>query len=218
MLVDFENRPVDDLSALTGHPVVVILFLGQKSRIKKALVEQIETLPFEVRLIKVGVTKKNAADFVLTYHLGAIMARNPGERYYVVSGDDDFDPVITHLTANHHPVSQHPDLASLPFLAKKKSTAKSKPSTAPAVPVAPVARTAAIEKTALEKRCEGVIARLNNPNRSNRPGTRKSLIRHLRASLGKEASEANVDALFQRLTEQNVVKIDENEKVVYPAG
>src|SRR3954469_19440825 len=198
VFVDFENRPIDDLGALARHPVVVILFLGQKSRLKKALVDQIETLPFEVRLIKVGVTKKNAADFVLTYHLGAIMARHPGEKYYVISGDDDFSPVITHLQNNHQPISQHPDIASLPFLSKQKPMPSPKAIGAkPVDAVKPVATAkpagapksiAAAKKIPVDRSAK-VIARLKNPNNRNRPSGEEALRAYIRSGLGKPATD-----------------------------
>jgi hypothetical protein len=225
VFVDFENRPVDDLGALARHPVVVILFLGQKSRLKKALVEQIETLPFEVRLIKVGVTKKNPADFVLTYHLGAIIARHPGEKYYVISGDDDFSPVITHLQNNHQPISQHPDIASLPFLAKQKPTPSSKPSvaakpvsTAKAVatakPVVPPKPVMTLKQTFDEGSIE-VIGRLKDPSRRNRPLKEKTLRAHITSSLGKETSDEKVQSIVNHLIADGDLKILAGGKVEY---
>lgn len=121
VLIDFENVPGVDLSVLGRHPMAVTLFLGPKSKLKAGLVEQITTLPFEVRLIKVGLMKKNALDFVLAYHLGEMVQRYPRGHYYIVSKDQDFEPLITHLREHNLHISQHADLASLPFLTQPQS-------------------------------------------------------------------------------------------------
>lgn len=42
------------------------------------------------------VSKKNALDFQLSYYIGYISARQPQERFVVVSNDTGYDPMLEH--------------------------------------------------------------------------------------------------------------------------
>jgi len=215
VLVDFENRPDIDLALIAGHPVKVTLFLGLKSKLKAALVEQITTLPFEVRLVKIGMTKKNALDFVLTYHLGEMLARYPRGHYYIVSGDKkDFEPLVTYLQANHFHVSRHEDIASLPFLQPLKTITPAK-SAAPTKPAAATKAAVPKPKPAEDRRAK-VEARLKDSTNRNRPGTRKTLVAYLKTALGKDTTDAQIQSMMDRLLSQKVLAIADNGKVSYP--
>jgi citrate lyase gamma subunit len=204
VFVDFENVPGIDLDVLGGHPAVVLLFLGQKSKLKPDLVEQMSRLPCEVRLIKVGVTKKNALDFVLTYHLGAAMARHPGMSCHIITGDKDYDPIIRHLAINGLTVSKHASLEELPFLKKPlKPAAKSK--------AAPPAKKPA------EDRTPKIIARLSDSANLMKPSTEKALRSRIKTDFGKEATDQKVADLVADLKQRGIVNIDEKGKVSYRA-
>jgi hypothetical protein len=240
VLVDFENVPGIDLSVLCDEPMVVVLFLGAKSKLKPALVEQITERSFEVRLIKVGQIKKNAADFVLAYHLGEMVTRYPRGHYYIISGDLDFKPLITHLRDHCMHVSQHGSLEELPFLTPPKATAPvakpvkpkpapagqpvqpvlaPKPSVAPVAPAVPpkLAKLPkpVVVKKAVPTREENIIAKLKNPQNRSRPSTMKSLQAHLKTALGKQAADGKVDALIAQLRNELALEIDAAGKVSY---
>jgi hypothetical protein len=205
VFVDFENVPDLDLSALTGHSVKVTLVLGSKSKLKADLVLQIASLPFEVRLIKVGVTRKNALDFVLTFHLGETMARHPSGRFYIVSKDkNDFEPVVTHLRGNHHEVSRHDDIGSLPFV-QCDGQLKTPPPSQPPV---------ALRKSAVNPRAK-VIARLKDSTRLNRPSTRKKLLAYIKADLGKGATDDDAESVVRELSDSHALTIDSNNRIEY---
>jgi hypothetical protein len=125
VFVDFENVPHVDFAALKDERVKVTLLIGQKNKLTPTQVEQISRLPFEFRVIKVGAIKKNALDFALTFHLGETVSRNPNGRFYIVSGDkNDFDPLVSHLKANHVRISRHGSIAELPLLTPVKRPTK----------------------------------------------------------------------------------------------
>ena len=202
VFVDFENVPAIDLDLLGDCPAVVLLFLGQKSKLKPDLVEQISRLPCEVRLIKVGVTKKNALDFVLTYHLGAVMARQPGARCHLITGDKDYDPIIRHLAFNGITVSKQASLEKLPFLSKPlraKTASKTAPQT----------------KKAAEDRSAKIIDRLMDPANKMKPSTEKALLARIKTDFGKDATDEKASELVARLKHRGSISIDEKRKVTY---
>lgn len=235
VLVDFENVHDIDLATLNGHPAEVALLIGKKQpSLPAKLVEQLCQISCEVRLIKVGVIRKNALDLVLAFHLGKIVAANPRAQLHIISKDKtDFDPLVTHLKTNHVSVTRHDSLATLPFvesaakplvLAVKKAAAdKPKPTRKTAAPfVAPKPSAApAVEKTTpatakpLVSRHQKIAARLKNPANRSRPTTRKALIAKIRNDLGKENSEAAVTKELNDLIDQKVLTIDSQNKVTY---
>lgn len=215
VLVDFENVPGIDLSALGRLPLCVTLFLGPKSKLKPALVEQITRLPFEVRIIKVTSSRKNLLDFVLTYHLGEMASRYPRGHYYIVSGDkNDFEPVVAHLKDNHLHVALHPDIASLPFLAQTKPVEVTK-AISPEM-LAVVAKPAAppITKAPADRRTK-IIAHLRNSANKNRPATLKGLQAHIKNAFGKESTAAKVEDVILELRSGGLT-INTKGKVSYP--
>jgi len=232
VLIDFENVPGVDLSVLGRHPMTVTLFLGPKSKLKAGLVEQITTLPFEVRLIKVGLIKKNALDFVLAYHLGEMAPRYPRGHYYIVSGDQDFEPLVTYLREHNLHISQHSDLASLPFLAALPKAAAvpaivNSPALAPValpVPLVPkivdppkpavIAKPMAPKKPVVSRE-EKFIAGLKNSKKLNRPSTLKRLQAHIKNVLGKDETAEKVEAIISELIKTHVLSVAASGKVTY---
>jgi hypothetical protein len=135
------------------------------------------------------------------------MARHPGERYYVISGDGDFEPVISHLTGNHHHVSRHAEIALLPFLRKRK----------PAPPrkvTAPTKARAAAKKPVQDRRTK-VISRLKNPANRSRPTDESALRAYLKTALGKTSTDDRIDEVVQSLLGDGTLAIAANEKVTY---
>jgi hypothetical protein len=242
VLVDFENVPGIDLGILGGQPLCVTLFLGLKSKLKPALVEQITTLPFEVRLIKVRTTRKNLVDFVLTYHLGEMVSRYPRGHYYIVSGDKkDFDPVVAHLKDNHLHISLHPDIGSLPFLTQTKPVEPTNdiPPEKPAVVAKPAAGPKAVEAPKPATPPKPKLAATKAPSQpkpsakgkapvdkyaklleqiksgKHRPKDRAKLRHHIYTLYGQKSSHEQVTAVIDRLIEGGVVTINEQDKVTY---
>jgi hypothetical protein len=171
------------------------------------LVEQISSLPFEVRLIKVATSRKNLLDFVLTFHLGEMTSRYPRGRYYIVSGDKkDFAPVIEHLKANHFHVSLHPDIASLPFLDQSIP--------AELAPAAPLKKPGAIAKPTLD-RGTMIANLLLDPKTKNRPTTLPRLHARIKSDLGKDASPAKIDGVVSAIRAGGMTT-DAKSKVCYP--
>jgi hypothetical protein len=198
VFVDFENVQEVDLGLVTGKPAHVMLLLGKhQKKLDVALVQQIRRLADQIELVEVGASGHNALDLTLAYYLGQAVERNPKAQYYVVSKDNDFDPMLGHLHAQKIEVARFTSFAALPFLPQPK----------PAV---------ATRKLPEDRRAK-VIARLNNPMIRNRPSRRKALLAHINTALGKETSETEAADILRELVDSGVLTIDDHGKVTYAA-
>ena len=199
VFVDFENVPDIDLSLITGHPVRVVLLIGKnQKKLDLPLVQQIHQLGDRVQLIEVGASGRNALDLTLAYHLGQAVQQTPSLKFHIVSGDKDFDPLIAHLKAAGTHVARHPAFAALPFLASPK-------------------KVTVIAKKAPEDRLTKFIARLKNPHSTNRPAQRRTLLAHIKSSLGSETTDAKAEEIFRKLSNEGILTIVTGDKVQYPA-
>jgi hypothetical protein len=163
-----------------------------------ALVQQIRRLADQIELVEVGASGHNALDLTLAYYLGQAALRNPQAQFYVVSKDNDFDPMLAHLQAQKIEVARFASFAELPFL--------------------PQPKTAAATRKMPEDRRAKVIARLNNPTIRNRPSSRKALLAHINTALGKETSETGAADILRELVDSRVLSIDALGKVTYAAA
>jgi hypothetical protein len=199
VFVDFENVPEVDLGLVTGKPAHVMLLLGKhQKKLDVALVQQIRRLADQVELVEVGASGHNALDLTLAYYLGQAVHRHPEAWFYVVSKDNDFDPMLAHLHAQKVEVARFASFAELPFL--------------------PQPKTAAATRKLPEDRRAKVIARLNNPAIRNRPSSRKALLAHINTALGKETSETGAADILRELVDSQVLSIDALGKVTYAAA
>ncbi len=215
VFVDFENVPDIELGLIAGHPVHVSLLIGKnQTKLHLPLVQQIHKLADQVELIEVGNSGRNALDLTLAYYLGHAVQQMPTLKFHIVSGDKDFDPLIAHIHAKGLSVARHTTFAALPFLPRPKKTAApthAKPATVPTAKKAP----APAAKPPATDRSARVIARLSNPSSKNRPASSKALLAHLKASLGKDASDASVADLVSLLQSKNILSIDAAGKILW---
>jgi hypothetical protein len=204
VFVDFENVPELDLGLVAGKPVHVTLLIGKNQRkLDLTLVRQIHRLARQVELVEVGASGHNALDLTLSFYLGQAVQRDPGAQFGVVSKDKDFDPMSGHLQGVNLKVARFADFLHLPFLPRPR-------------PPGPT-RAAAVTKPAAEDRPAKVMARLKNSVTPNRPATQKALLRHIKAALGKTATEVEAEEMIRRLCEERALEIDPRGKVAYAA-
>lgn len=197
VFVDLENVPEIDLGLLAGKAAKVTLLIGKnQKKFDVALVRQIHRLATQVEWVEVGASGHNALDLTLAFYLGQAVQKQPDAGFCIVSKDKDFDPMIGHLQGQGINITRYDSFAALPFLSPSKKTAVS-------------------AKKPIEDRRVKVIALLKNPARSNRPTSRKALLAHIKASLGKEASDAKAEDILRELCEARTLTIDPNDKVSY---
>lgn len=198
VFVDFENVPDVDLGLVTGKPAHVMLLLGKhQKKLDVALVQQIRRFADQVELVEVGASGHNALDLTLAYYLGRAAQRDPEAHFCIISKDNDFDPMISHLRSQQIEIARYASFAALPFLPQPK----------PAV---------ATRKLPEDRRAK-VIGRLKNPTIRNRPSSRKALLAHINTALGKETSESGAADILRELVDSRVLSIDAQGKVTYAA-
>lgn len=105
ILIDFENVPpvkgeLERLEPLAESlDLHLHLFVGAKHAQAPTmeLVSAIQPLGKRAAYVQSGGVGKNAADFHLVYYLGEIAAVQPESRFWIISKDSGYDPLIKHL-------------------------------------------------------------------------------------------------------------------------
>jgi hypothetical protein len=98
VLIDFENVQPKNLEPLRTTNHLIKVFLGNhQSKLATEFVALL--LPFgqRVELIRIEGTGHNALDFHIAYSLGRLSCEAPRARFYVVSKDTGFEPLIRYL-------------------------------------------------------------------------------------------------------------------------
>ncbi|MBU0748563.1 MAG: nucleotide pyrophosphohydrolase [Gammaproteobacteria bacterium] len=98
LLIDWENvQPRgEELRALVPEGTDVWIFHGPQQKVE-ASSHRLAYGASKVALVpRPGLNKKNALDFQLSYYIGYISARQPHERFVVVSNDTGYDPMLEH--------------------------------------------------------------------------------------------------------------------------
>lgn len=208
VFVDFENVRHIDLDLVEGKPVYVTLLVGKtQTWLDLSLVRQIHRLAAQVELVEVGVSGRNALDFILACYLGKSLQQRPAAWFHIVAEDHDYDPMIAHLTDLGVKVARCDAFHLLPFLPRAKAAAPVK--TPVAAKPAPVSKKPGVDKRTKE------IARLKNPTTPNRPTTEKALRAHIKTALGKESTSAKIEEIFGKLRDDHAFTIETGGKVVW---
>ncbi len=199
VFVDFENVHQIDVSVLGSKAVSFTLLLGAKqTKLDVGLVERLMEHAASVQLIRLKSSGKNALDFALAYYVGRAVSASPGSVIHIISKDTGFDPLVEHLRSRHTPAHRHDSFATLTF------SRTPKPAT-----VAPKAESAAPDDVFTL-----VLERLRK-NVTNRPKKKKTLLSHLKSTLGKNATEAEATQLLERLRKAGHLSIGDKDAVTY---
>lgn len=208
VLIDDENVPKLDLSAIEGKTVHVILLLGPK---KATLpMEQLLAMTKQVastQLIWLENGGDNALDFALVYYLGRAVQMHPGASFHIVSRDKDYNSLIKHLKNQDIHIQRHPDATTLTFGPPRN------PVETP-VPPKPVPKAAAPSAPKKPNLFEESLKHLRKRGDKN-PKNRKKLMSDLKAHLGKDAKDAQVEKIIQILVKDGHVSFDEKDKATY---
>jgi hypothetical protein len=216
VFVDFENVPEVDLGLVEGKPVHVTILIGKNQRkIDLPLVQQIRRLAAQVELVEVGGSGRNALDLTLAYYLGQAVLRAPDARFYIVSRDKDFDPMIAHLSAKHIKIVRRDRLSALPVQPEPRPGRAAK-ATVPVRPIAPARAEALVRTAEPEDRLERLITRLR-ANFSPRPKKKARLLARINSDFGNKLTEAEQDEKLDELIRRGVVSIDIKGGVTYIA-
>lgn len=193
VLIDCENRPPKDLKPLDNKDFLVTLFLGPqqaKSYLARVIATHDQGTQTNYVLLKEG--GPNALDFLIAYHLGQLQAKEPTARFYIITGDKGFQPLINHLKAAGVRIGQYDTITDIPAIknALKKQLAATK-----------------------KEQFEKAVIRLRNMKASP-PAKLKTLRNTLHALFEKKLSVEQLQALVDALRQRGFIKI-ENTKVTY---
>jgi hypothetical protein len=199
VFVDFENVHQIDASVIGTKAVRFTLLLGARhTRLDVGLVEKLMEHAASVQLIRLTTSGKNALDFALAYYVGREVSANPAAFIHIVSKDTGFDPLIEHLRSRHIHAYRHDSFETLTFSGTPK-----------AATVAPKAKTEGQEDSLTR-----VLERLRK-HVTNRPKKKTTLLSHLKANLGKDATEADAAKLLDMLCQPGHVRIGDKDAVTY---
>lgn len=98
VLIDLENVQPSSLDALATLPVRIYVFAGQKqSKISLDFAAAMQRLGKRAAYVRMTGNGPNALDFHIAFYIGELAASAPEARFYIVSKDKGFDPLVTHL-------------------------------------------------------------------------------------------------------------------------
>ena len=100
VLIDYENVQPPDLKRLSGGPFKVTVFLGpHQKKIPIHLASALQPLGTNARYVVLETSGANALDSYIAYHLGKLSCQDPAARFFIVSKDTDFDPLLKQLAS-----------------------------------------------------------------------------------------------------------------------
>jgi hypothetical protein len=100
ILVDLENVKTIDFNKVPSDAFVFIFTGENQNKIEFTMVSQAQKLGERVSWIKIKGNGKNAADFHIAFILGKYSVESPQAKYFIISRDKGFDPLIKYLLDN----------------------------------------------------------------------------------------------------------------------
>ena len=200
ILIDFENVQPSNLALLSKVEASiaefnVLVFVGAKqATISFDFAAGIQNMGTKAEYIKCSVTQKNAADFLLSYHLGRLIQKEPDAYFHIISKDTGFDSLVTHLREQKHRVYRHLDVSEIHPVSKLVKPA-----------VVPPAQANCEHSDKVIENLKG-----RGASKPRKVKTLKSTI----ANLIKTDPKANADKVFNALVRRQVVIVN-GEKVSY---
>ena len=182
LLVDFENIGKIDLAEVPDGVTVALFFGAAQKSVPKEFLKNALKLGERFMHIDAAGQGKNALDFHIAYYLGEYLTKSPKTVCVVLSRDKDFAPLIKHLVLRGFTVRSANTLREA-FPAGKPAESR-RPAPTREATVAP-------HEMALKWLARSAKTRL--------PRTRKALAAHLYSHFSKKRSEADIQAVVERL-------------------
>ena len=214
IFVDYENVRGQsmDFDLVEGKRVEVILLMGKlQKELPVDFVRSMLKYAGQFRIEKFDHSGKNALDFVVAYHIGRTAALDPSGFFHVLSGDKDFDPLLTHLRANHVKANRYDAFAKIPcFAAAEPKSVNKAPKTKPASPakLPPTSEDRPAANPTLPPLAER-LEKLKEHFAKNQPKRRKTLESSINGRFGKQMSEADIGVTIDAMVEAGRIAISE---------
>jgi hypothetical protein len=207
ILIDYENVPVKSLALLKGEGFRVYVFLGPKNnKIAADLAIAMQGMGNLAEYIKLDASGHNALDFHITYYLGKLAAADPDGVFYIISKDTGFNSLIAHLKKSHVDCARADSIDAIPCFANVSNAVSNKSKSK-------ASETATADKQNTSQLVERVVTNLIK-RKSATPRTVKTLRSTIQTLSGKQYSEKEIEAVFNRLVKKGVVTV-EGMKVKY---
>ena len=189
VLVDFENVQPKNLELLGEHPFTVLVFIGvNQAKLPRHFAIALQKLGEAAEYVEIEGSGPNALDFHIAYYIGELVGDNPKAKFYVVSKDKGFDPLIRHLKRKKIVVARVSDIAEIPELRMSKSTGS-------------------------DEKIDAIVKNLKARGPS-RPRKIKGLQNTINNLFTGKLNEKELNAMIARLQERKVVTVKQ-DKVSY---
>ena len=211
LLVDFENVPKVDLSALPADVTVPFFFGASQRTVPTAFLK--EALKLGERFVPIDIEGqgKNALDFHIAFYLGEYLQAAPGAECVILSRDKGFDPLVKHLLGRGFKVRRvgtigDAFIAPVPVAASVRTrTPRAAPAAAPTRSRAPKKAAPATAVTSVSD-LERAKAQLRKMPSKNLPRRRKRLAAMLASYFAQKLDAGNIDKLIDALIEAGAVQ------------
>jgi hypothetical protein len=190
LLVDFENIQAVNLEQIEEGTYRVCVFVGElQNKIPLELVRSAQRLGGRLEWLKVDGTGRNALDFHIAYYLGLQVERNRGGEYIILSKDKGFDPLVRYVTKQNVKCRRINSIMEIVSARKVREH---------------------------DQDYRKTIENLRKIERGKRPRKRNTLRQHVKALLGKSATEERLNEIIDQLFIEGFVS-EENGVVTYQA-
>ena len=188
ILVDYENVQPSAPLIRKSPDVHLVVFTGSnQTNINIGLAKGMVALGDNAELVQIAGNGRNALDFHIAFYLGRKSATESNARFYIVSKDTGFDPLITHLMSLDIQVSRHERIGDTPFIPKRANDLKH------------------CERYVIEK-----LTELKTP----RPKTRSSLKNSIKTMLHNKIQDDKAEEIVNALVKHHLV-VDKDGKLEY---
>ena len=215
VFVDYENVHAIDLEVIDDRTTTFTILLGRaQTKLDVGLVEQLLANKGPVEIVRLTSSGRNAVDFALAYHLGRAVEADPMRRYFIVTKDKGYDPLLSHLRSKGIRADRYESFSTLPFsdTARSKSATQTSGSNSENPPI-----NGAQDSTPegnvgewSERFCEHLIS-----HPGNRPKRRSTLLRHIKTHFGNRPTDAEVEEVIVKLCCDGRLAIDDKGTLTY---
>ncbi len=184
VLIDYENiQPHLDALAKDKNIYARIFVGAQQDKILFNIATAIQKMGARAEYIKIKGTGKNALDFHIAYYIGTIAEKTPDAHFYIISKDQGYDPLVTHLQEKKINISRVETISEI---------------------------TTSQKKTAPKSKIDTVIEGLRNMGAS-RPKTLKTLGSTINNLFQGQLKTSEIDALIETLKQKKYITIKDTK-------
>lgn len=204
ILVDYENEQ-PEFDALKGAelPFKLIIFFGaSQNKIPLALATSVQSFGERAKYIQIASSGKNALDFHIAFHLGALAQKHSDGNFHIIAKDRGYDALVRHLQDQGIKAHRWKSLDDMPGLSGTKKATPTPTAAAPAPAPAKQARE--------EQLYAGFVDYLSGAGRG-KPRKRGTLANAVKSRFGAGA----VDRVMARMYKEGVTRFDSKQTVIY---